>query len=57
MKKNDLLRNSFVIGIILGSILLVIMEILNLFLLGLVCSSLLFSLIIFIGVCLEYKKK
>lgn len=57
MKKNDLLRNSFVIGIILGSILLVIMEVLNLFLLGLICSSLLFSLIIFIGVCLEYKKK
>ena len=57
MKKNDLLRNSFVIGIILGSILSVIMEVLNLFLLGLICSSLLFSLIIFIGVCLEYKKK
>ena len=57
MKKNDLLRNSFVIGIILESILLVIMEVLNLFLLGLVCSALLFSFIISIGVCLEYKKK
>lgn len=55
--RKKFLGNSFVVGIILDSIILIIMEALNLFLLGLICSSLLFSLIVIIGICLEYKMK
>lgn len=51
MKKKNFLRNSFILGIIL----LIIMESLNLFLLGLICSALIFSLTVVIGTCLEYK--
>lgn len=55
MKKKNFLRNSFILGIILGVFLLIIMESLNLFLLGLICSALIFSLTVVIGTCLEYK--